>query len=130
MDDTLGLAAEWGMRALGSNMSVTKSYQTFVLEQLNRAVPPVRARAMFGGVGLYAGEVFFALIADDVVYFRTDATTKPEFEALGMQPFRPFGEDGGTMRYHQLPEHVLEDPDTLRRWAERAIATEPRKGKG
>ena len=34
------------------------------------------------------------------------------------------------MRYHQLPEHVLEDPDTLRRWAERAIATEPRKGKG
>jgi DNA transformation protein len=103
-------------------MAVTPSYRTFVLEQLNRAVPPVRARAMFGGVGLYAGDVFFALIADDVLYFRADDATRGEFEALGMPPFRPFEEHGPVMSYYQLPEEVLEETDALRRWAERAIA--------
>src|SRR5881398_705701 len=102
-------------------MPVTPSYRTYILEQLNRAVPPVRARAMFGGVGLYAGDVFFALIADDALYFRTDETTRPEFEALGMTPFRPFDEHGPVMSYYQLPEEVLEEPETLRRWSERAI---------
>jgi DNA transformation protein len=103
-------------------MAVTKSYQMFVLEQLNRAVPPVRARAMFGGAGLYARDVFFALIANDIVYLRTDDSTRPEFEALGMEAFRPHGDDSVVMRYHQLPEEILEDPDRLRSWAERAIA--------
>lgn len=103
-------------------MPVTKSYRTFVLEQLNRALPSVRARSMFGGVGLYAGDVFFALIADDVVYLRTDESSRAEFESLGMEPFRPFAEHGPVMSYYQLPEEILEDADELRRWADRAIA--------
>jgi DNA transformation protein and related proteins len=103
-------------------MPVTNSYRTFVLEQLNRAIPPVRARAMFGGVGLYARDVFFALIADDVLYLRTDATMRAELELLGMPPFRPFEEHGPVMSYYQLPEEIIEDPEALRGWAERAIA--------
>ena len=103
-------------------MTVTNSYRTFVLEQLNRAVPPVRARAMFGGVGLYAGDVFFALIASNVLYFRTNESTRSEFESLGMPPFRPFEEHGPVMSYYQLPEEILEEPEMLRQWAERAIA--------
>src|SRR5690242_3543663 len=103
-------------------MPITPSYLTFVLEQLNRAVPPVRARAMFGGVGLYAGDVFFALIADDALYLRADDTTRPEFESLGMQAFRPFEEHGPVMSYYQLPEEILEDAERLREWAERAVA--------
>jgi DNA transformation protein len=102
-------------------MAVTNSFQTFVLEQLNRAVPPVRSRRMFGGVGIYSGDLFFALIDDDAVYLKTDDETKQAFEARGMGPFRPMGEDGETMRYHQLPEDVLENPESLRVWAERAI---------
>jgi DNA transformation protein and related proteins len=39
-----------------------------------------------------------------------------------MGPFRPFGEEGGTMKYYQLPEDVLEDPEELRPWVERAVA--------
>lgn len=102
-------------------MPVSNSYRTFVLEQLNRALPSVRARAMFGGVGLYAGDVFFALIANDALYFRADVSTRVEFESLGMAPFRPFDEHGPVMSYYQLPEEILEEPETLRRWAERAI---------
>jgi DNA transformation protein len=85
-------------------------------------MPRIRARPMFGGVGLYSGEVFFALIADDTVYFKVDDSTRPEFEARGMGPFRPFGDTGGTMQYYQLPEDLLEDPEALRVWAEKAVA--------
>jgi DNA transformation protein len=77
---------------------------------------------MFGGVGIYSGDTFFALIADDTVYFKVDASTRRDFEARGMGPFRPFGDDGGTMNYYQLPEDLLEDHDALRPWAEKAVA--------
>ena len=43
---------------------VSPSFRTFVLEQLGRCVPSIRGRNMFGGVGIYAGELFFALIAE------------------------------------------------------------------
>ena len=76
---------------------------------------------MFGGVGLYSGEFFFALIADDILYFKADASTRPDFEARGMGPFRPFGDAGGTMQYYQVPEDLLEDPDALRPWVEKAV---------
>jgi DNA transformation protein and related proteins len=103
-------------------MAVKSSFQILVLDQLSRAIPGIRSRAMFGGVGIYAGELFFALIADDTLYFKVDASTRPDFEERGMGPFRPFGEEGGTMKYYQLPEDVLEDPEELRPWVERAVA--------
>jgi DNA transformation protein len=77
---------------------------------------------MFGGVGIYSGDVFFALIADDTLYFKVDDSTRSDFEARGMGPFRPFGGAGGTMQYYQLPEDLLEDPEALRPWAEKAVA--------
>ena len=92
-------------------------------------MPRIRARPMFGGVGIYSGEVFFALIADDTLYFKVDDSTRPEFEARGMGPFHPFGDAGGTMQYYQLPEDLLEDPEGLRPWAEKAVAV-ARKRKG
>src|SRR3989441_13353797 len=85
-----------------SSSTVTPSFKTFVLEQLGRVVPRVRARSMFGGVGIYAGDLFFALVADDALYLKGDDASRPEFEARGMSPFRPFGEDGGVMQHYQV----------------------------
>ena len=73
-------------------MAVSESYREFVLEQLGR-VTPVTGKSMFGGVGIYAQGLFFALIAYDRLYFKVNHTTRPDFERLGMEPFRPFGED-------------------------------------
>jgi len=108
-------------------MSVSQSFRTFVLEQLGRSIAGVRGRAMFGGVGIYCGELFFALIADDTVYFKVDDTNRPDFEARGMGPFRPMGPDGEVMQYYALPEDLLEDPETLKLWVERALAVARRK---
>lgn len=103
-------------------MSVSSTFQVLVIDQLSRAIPSVRARAMFGGVGLYSGDLFFALIAEDTLYFKVNSSNRADFEERGMEPFRPFGEDGGTMQYYQVPEDLLEDPDALRPWAEKALA--------
>lgn len=108
-------------------MTVNPSFRTFVLDQLGRVVPGLRSRSMFGGVGIYAGEFFFALIDDDTLYFKVDDSNRPHFEARGMGPFRPYGPEGETMQYYQVPDDLLEDADALRPWAENAIAVARRK---
>lgn len=115
-------------------MAVSPEYQTFVLDQLRRVLPGVRAKRMFGGVGLYADDLFFALIDDDVLYLKVDDETRPDFERRGLRPFQPFGEGTAAMQYYQLPGDLLEDPDALRPWAEGAVAVARRakrkKGNG
>ena len=101
------------------NVAVSESYRDFVLEQLGR-VTPVTGKSMFGGVGLYAEGFFFALIAEDRLYFKVHDTTRSDFERLGMEPFRPFGEDSA-MGYYEVPVDVVEDPAQLGTWMRQAI---------
>jgi len=103
-------------------MSVSPSFRSFVLEQLGRVTPGIRARGMFGGVGIYAAELFFALLDDDTLYFKVDDVTRPQFESRGMTPFRPYGEEGEVMGYYEVPADVLEDPEALGAWVEAALA--------
>jgi DNA transformation protein len=100
-------------------MAISDSYRVFALEQLRR-VMPVNARSMFGGVGIYAEGVFFALIAEDRLYFKVDEGTRPDFKQLGMEPFRPFGDDRA-MGYYEVPADVMEDAVQLASWMKRAI---------
>ena len=110
-------------------MSVSPSFRGFVLEQLARATPGIRARSMFGGVGVYAADLFFALMDDDTLYFKVDYVTRPQFKARGMAPFRPYGQDGEVMQYYEVPADVLEDPEELGAWVEAALAV-ARRAKG
>jgi DNA transformation protein and related proteins len=102
-------------------LPVSPSFRTFILDQLGRRVSGIRARSMFGGVGIYGEGYFFALIADDTLYFKVDGSNRPDFQARGMDPFQPYGEDGETMGYYRVPEDLLEDPEALGRWAEKSI---------
>jgi DNA transformation protein and related proteins len=76
---------------------------------------------MFGGLGIYSGELFFALVDDDVLYFKVDDSNRSDFVGRGMQPFRPYGDQGEVMRYYQVPEDLLEDVDALGAWAASSI---------
>jgi len=91
----------------------------FVLDQL-RDVGDVTCRAMFGGYGLRAGGIFFAIIYDDQLFLKVSPATRPAFEAEGMGPFRPTPKQ--TLKtYYETPADVLENRDELTRWAKRAI---------
>jgi DNA transformation protein len=112
-------------------MAVSESYRTFVLEQIGRVIPRVRGKSMFGGVGVYAGDHFFALIDDDVLFFKVDDTTRPDFIAAGMRAWSPFEDDRESKGYYQLPAELLEEPDELRGWVEKAVrvAADKKKSK-
>lgn len=105
-------------------MSVSESYMSFVQEQL-AGVGDVSVRKMFGGAGVYCDGVMFALIADETLYFRTDETTARQFEAEGCEPFTytpPSPRQPIRMPYWRVPEHLYEDSDEMRAWAETALA--------
>jgi DNA transformation protein len=103
-------------------MRVTEGFRAFVLEQL-AGVDSLRARAMFGGVGLYADEVFFGILAADTLYLKVDDSTRGQYEAEGMPPFRPYADKPmtTTMSYYQVPPGVLEDRDQLAAWARLSV---------
>jgi DNA transformation protein len=101
-------------------MPVSDGYLTYLLDQLRSVVPGIRVRRMFGAVGLYATDLFFAVVDDDVLYLKVDDTTRGEYEARGMPPFRPF-ELHASMNYSQLPEEILEDREALQLWTDRAL---------
>jgi DNA transformation protein len=103
-------------------MSVSDDYRDFVLEQLAPA-GRVSARRMFGGVGLYLDGLFFALIDDDTLYFKTDDANRGRFQRAGSRPFCPFpGRPDYQMGYWQVPAEVLEETDELKAWAREALA--------
>lgn len=100
-------------------MAVSDSYRQYVIDQLSR-VEPVTSKRMFGGVGIYCGELFFALIAEDQLYFKVDDSTRPAYEAQGMEPFRPFGEEHA-MGYYEVPVAILENTEMLGDWMRAAM---------
>src|SRR4051794_12576918 len=85
---------------------------------------PVRIRRMFGGAGLYAGDVMFGLLDDDVIYLKTDAALKAELAEAGSVGWvysRAPGKWEETS-YWRLPEAALDDPEAAAGWARKALA--------
>jgi DNA transformation protein len=108
-------------------MSVSDDYLVFVQDQLG-GLGEIRVKRMFGGAGLYLDGMFFAIVADDVLYFKVDDSNRADYEAEDMGPFRPFGGDT-EMSYYEVPADVLEDPDELRAWVGKAVEVAGRKPK-
>lgn len=103
-------------------MAVQAQYLAYVLEQLE-GLGRVSTRRMFGGVGLYCDGLFFGLIDDDTLFFRTGAGNAADYDARRMPRFmapanRPAGEKG----YRQVPADIIEDPESLVAWARKAVA--------
>ena len=103
-------------------MAVRPQYLAYVLEQLG-GVAGLRSRRMFSGVGLYSGDLFFGLIHDDTLFFKTDGSTSADYIARGMPRFMPFPtRPEAVMAYHQVPADIIEDEEALRIWARKSVA--------
>jgi DNA transformation protein len=92
------------------------------LRDLFRDLGAVRVRRMFGGHGVYGGDVMFALEADGEVYLKADEETRPAFERAGSRPFL-YVKNGRPMEmsYWLMPEAGLDDPDEASRWGRLAL---------
>jgi DNA transformation protein len=108
-------------RAKLPSLRVSSGFREFVLDQL-AGVRDFRAQTMFGGVGLYSGDVFFGILAADVLYLKVGDTNRAEYERAGSKPFKPYADRAMKMPYYNVPTATLEDSAALLAWAEQAIA--------
>ena len=92
------------------------TFLELVLENLSE-LGDVRARSMFGGHGLYAGDAFFGIVYEDRLYFKTDDATRGWYEGKGMSAFQPNPRQR-LKNYLEVPPDQLEAPDLL---VERAL---------
>ena len=89
-------------------LSTRNEFVDYVVELMS-GWAPVTARRMFGGHGLYREGLMFALIADDRLYFKTDAGNEPQFERVGSHPFVYISQTRTVrMSYWSAPEASLE----------------------
>jgi DNA transformation protein len=108
---------------------VASGFVAFLLELLvgdaTAGLGRASARAMFGGHGLYLGELMVGLIAADALYLKVDSETRARFEAEGSRPFE-YEASGRAkpivMSYWEAPADALDDADALRHWLELAHA--------
>ena len=90
------------------------------LEALGR----IRSRRMFGSWGLYCDGIFFAIIADEVLYLKVDELSRPDFEAQGLSPFTYPMRDGRqqSLCYYPMPDAALDEEGEFLAWARRGFA--------
>jgi DNA transformation protein len=101
-------------------MASSSEFVEFIIETL-ALFGPVIAKRMFGGYGLYLDGLMFALVADDVLYFKADEVSRRTFERAGSVPFT-YAKNGKDckMSYYTAPDDALEDAQELSMWAQKA----------
>jgi DNA transformation protein and related proteins len=104
---------------MGTTADAFAAYCVELLEPLGGA----RARRMFGGHGLYVDDLFIAIVADEQLYLKADASTRPQFEAAGCRPFvYSKATQAVAMSYWSAPEEATESPSSMLPWARLAQA--------
>ena len=93
------------------------------------ALGALEIKRMFGGAGVYAHGLIFALLDDDTVWLKTDEINAPLLEAAGSRQFTYPTKDGETMSmaYWSLPDSALDDPEEAVDWARQSIDAALRK---
>ena len=104
-------------------MPVSTAYKTFIQDLLSD-FGHVTIRNMFGGAGIYADGVMFAILVDDTLYLKADEVSARAFAAEGKGPFtyRPKDRAPIAMSYWEAPERLRDDHEELVAWARRAHA--------
>jgi DNA transformation protein len=88
------------------------------LKALFEPFGPVSVKRMFGGSGIYAEGMCFAIEANGEIFLKTDSLSRAVFSATDSAPFTYMAK--GKSRptsYWSLPTAAHEEGDELRRWA-------------
>ncbi|MGA9335662.1 MAG: TfoX/Sxy family protein [Rudaea sp.] len=100
----------------------------FVLDQLS-SVASLASAPFFGGIGLRSGADFFGVIMAGTLYFSTSPATRDDFLKHGSRCFSYAKKDGTVQqtKLFEVPAEVLDDPEMLHTWADRAILASRQK---
>ena len=95
------------------------NFVDYVVQDVLSELDGIRARAMFGGWGIYKDGLIFAIIVDDQLYFKVDEANKGRYEKYGSRPFTYESRGKSVkMSYWEVPAEVMDDRDEITRWAE------------
>ena len=95
------------------------SLKDFILDQLNE-LPEVVAVRMFNSWGLYSDTIFFGIINDGHLYFKTNEKTSLKYKELGMRPFQPSPKQK-LKNYYEVPMDIIDNADELCKWATESV---------
>jgi DNA transformation protein len=91
------------------------------IQDVFRDFGEVHCRKMFGGHGVFHDGIMFGLVADDILYLKTDKSTAFFFEERDLPQFEyQRGEKTIKMSYYQAPEEIYDDPGEADLWARRS----------
>jgi DNA transformation protein len=93
-----------------------------LVDWIAEAMEPIGSlskRHMMGGATLYLDGVIFAIIADDLLWFKADKVSDAIWDAEGCVRFTYdfAGGMSGSMNYRRAPDDVYDDADALQHWA-------------
>ncbi|NBB47667.1 competence protein TfoX [Rhizobium sp. CRIBSB] len=93
------------------------------IEDMFEAVGPVSIRRMFGGKGIYARGVIFAVELRGELMLKGDALSATLLEEAGAKRWCYEGRSGKpvAMPYWTIPDEALDDPDLMAKWARIAL---------
>src|SRR5262245_23504238 len=96
------------------------TFRSFSLDQLQLRGER-DSRRMSGSYGVYHDGVFFGILSQGRLYFKTNAVTRGTYAQRSMQPFRPNPRQ--TLKsYYEVPVDILENHEQLTVWARQAVA--------
>ncbi|MEC5387397.1 TfoX/Sxy family protein [Uliginosibacterium sp. H3] len=94
------------------------------LRELFAPLGAIQIKRMFGGAGIYAEDIMFALLADDVLYLKVDEQNRALFEAEGLEAFSYVakGNRRVSLSYFRAPDEAMDSAQLMLPWARSAFA--------
>lgn len=101
---------------------IKNSFIEYLLELLS-PLDNIKSKKMFGGYGIYKDNIFFALVSEEILYFKVDDSNIKDFQAYDSKPFSYENKNKKTisMSYFQVPVEILENQSELITFANKSI---------
>lgn len=108
-------------------MVASDSFAEFLREQL-APLGRVTLRRMFGKTGVFCDGLMFAMVTDNMLYFRVDDGNRAAFDEAARFPPLNYKKQGEIidLSFWRAPERLFDEPDELVEWARVALAAASR----
>jgi DNA transformation protein len=108
-------------------MVASASFAEFLREQL-APLGRITRRRMFGKTGVFCDGLMFAMVTDNMLYFRVDDHNREDFKEAASAPPLSYRKGGSTidLSFWRAPERLFDESDEFLAWARIALAAASR----